>query len=161
MIRTLSVQKPYDAFFTKDPAIRQLPDGATEEQKKEHARLMKLARDSGKAELWNEITSPGEKLTKFQLRPLKSEQYGELRSMLSNGRSGFEVAALAFRFALVDASPLDEGVFVEFVNHPRWGSIATTDFLDKCGAGGEYGAMLIDELGTLAFQRASDLNPLS
>lgn len=157
LIRPPSLQKRFDVFWTRDPALVPLPDGASDEQKKERDRLIELALESGRVDMWREITNPGDQLTAFSMKPLTSEQFGELASMRLAARdevAAFKVWLLAFRLALVDARPLPEGVTVAHVTHPHYGPLAVTDFLDDCGLTPELGASLIVELGKLAYDRA-------
>ena len=167
MLRPLSVQRPYTAFFSGDPAIIPAPpepakdaDEETkktyERQKKEHARLLELALATSQ---WQEICVPGDTITTFKLRPLKTDEYGALCSMLVNRvEQPFEVWKLAFQLALQDCSPLLDGVEVKFTEHPRWGRIATTSFLDEIGLKPEVGAMVVMEIGQLVYKRSRDLD---
>jgi hypothetical protein len=157
MIRPPSSQRIYELFYSGDPALIPLPDDATDEQKKERARLIDLARDTGQH---TELLLPGEKLTLFKMRQLPAEAYGDLVAMLRNGELAFRVFALAFKVACIDAAPIPDGVKVEHEMHPLYGPIATTSFLDKAGCGGKLGANIIIELGQYVFQKAKGGSPL-
>lgn len=160
MLRPLSNQKKYDVFWSQDPDLIPLPGDATENQKAERARKIELALTAGPAH-WAEITTQGGRLTAFTMRPLTSEQFGELLSMLMNDERPFTVWSLAFRLALVDCAPLPDGIKVDHASDAKYGTLATTKFLDETGVRGESGANLIVELGRLAFERAKDLSPKS
>lgn len=161
LIRSPSYQKKYDAFWTLDPAIVPLPKDASDDQKKEHARKIELARETGRADTWLEITNPGDRITVFALRPLTADEFGELASMIGAGVARYKVWSLAFRLALIDAAPLPEGIKVKHAKHPTLGDLASLDFLDEIGMGAELAALLVMEIGELAYDRARDVSPKS
>jgi len=156
MLRPPSNQKTYKLFFSADPAIVQIANDATKERQTEHERLLRVARETGD---WSAITVPGEQPTTFSMRQLPSESTGELANMQALGEPQFRVLSLAFRSALVDAAPLIDGVKVAHDQHPIFGRIATTTFLDEIGCGGNMGAALIVELGRLVLERSRATNP--
>lgn len=161
MIKPPSNQKTWDAFYTGDTAIIQLPDEASDEQKKDRDDLIERARELG-ADGWADVVVEGERPTIFTFKPLGSELTGHLVDMLNDPRVGaFRVFALAFRLALVGVKNLTDSGKVDFVNHGEFGRIATTAFLDRAGCTGEVGASIITELGSLVMTRARAANPKS
>lgn len=160
MIKAPSNQKPYEVFFSGDPAIVSLPDEASEEQHKELARRIKRALQTGD---WSDVIVPGEQPTRFVLRPLSAEVTGELYAMLRDAKSErdrFAVWTLAFRCAVVDVKNLPDAGEIDFVVHPQFGRIATTKFLDRAGLQGDVGAAIITELGVHAITKARGDDPL-
>lgn len=158
MIRPPSIQKVYTAWYSRDPAILPLPAEATDEQKKERERLIKIARETGDL---SAIQVPGEIVTLFKMRPLSVDQFGELASLRERGEGGYRMSETAFRFALLDATPLPDDIGVKFTDHPRWGKIATTSFLDDLKLPAKLSAEIVSELGDMAIERAADLSPKS
>jgi hypothetical protein len=157
MLRPLSNQKTWDAFYSGDPAIAPLPDDASDEQKQERERLVKHALQSGD---WSQV-DPRAEATRFSFRQLKADEFGELRSMLFNGEKPYSVYRLAFQLALKDAKPLPEKVTVKFVSHSTLGKVATLSFLDDARIPPEVGADVVFELGKLVYERAREPDPLS
>jgi hypothetical protein len=158
VIRPPSSQKKYDAFYSRDPAIIQLPDDATDEQKADRERRIQTARDSGR---WDDVVVPGEAPTLFGMRQLTGDQYGDLASRIVSGEKRFAVFAAAFRLALQDVRGLPDDVKVEFFDHPTYGRMATTSFLEKAGIVGSLAADIMFELGELAFVKARSVDPKS
>jgi hypothetical protein len=158
VIRPPSNQKKYDAFYSLDPAIIQLPPDATDEQKADRERRIETARETGR---WEDVLVPGETPTIFGMRPLTGEQYGDLLSRLVAGEKRFAVFVTAFRLALVDARGIPDDVKVEFTDHPTYGRIAATTFLEKAGIVGSLAASIMFELGELAFNKARSVDPKS
>ena len=160
MIKPPSNQKPYEVFYTGDSAIISLPEEASDEQRKELARRIKRALQTGE---WSDVIIPGEQPTRFSMKPLSGELAGELYAMLRDARSERErylVWSLAFRLALVDVKNLPDAGEIDFVTHHQFGRIATTAFLDRAGLKGDVGAAIIQELGVHVFTRARGDDPL-
>lgn len=157
MIKPPSNQKTYDAFYSGDPAIIQLPDEASDEQKKDRDDRIKRARETG---LWDDVIAGGEQPTVFTFKQLTAAQTGHLHDIMGNPRRQFEALMLAFCLALVDVKHLGEAGKPTFVN-AELGRMATTQFLDKAGCTGELGAAIIVELGSYVLERARAANPKS
>ncbi len=169
MLRPSSVQKPYDLFFSGDPALRQppdLPSDATAEQVTEHAkaleehrRTVELAR---KTSDWTALIIPGQAPTRFGFRVIPSELRRRLFDRL--GRTDAEGNAsasitldwiqLAFRAALVDVTNLGD-VQVKQVKHElgMLASPAITDVLDSIDP------QIVNELGMIAWERSTMRDP--
>jgi hypothetical protein len=158
VLRPPSNQKKYEAFYSFDPAIIPLPDSATDEQKAERQRRIDVARETNR---WDDVIVQGETPTLFGMRPIPGELYGDLLSRLVTGEKRFSVYTMAFRIALQDVKGLPDDVKVEFVDHPTYGRIASTSFLDKAGCSGGLGAAIMFELGELAFNKARSVDPKS
>lgn len=165
MLRPLSNQKKYEAFYSGDPAVIQLPEGLKDKARikaqKERAKKIERARETGD---WSEVLVNGETPTRFSMRPIPTAHYGELALRLESARTVedlYPIYLLAFCIALVDVYPLPEDVSVARIKHPKYGDIATTDFLDEAQCGGELGAAIIFELGHLAVERAREVSPKS
>jgi hypothetical protein len=158
VIKPPSIQKDYTAFWSRDAAVAPLPESPTKEQLAERERLITLARDTGDLSY---IEQPGERVTKFTMKPLSFEQYAELSSMHERGETSVSIAALAFRFALKDVAPLPEGVRLTFLDHPTYGKLASTAFLNDLKLPAKMSAEIVVELGDLAIERARDLSPKS
>lgn len=157
MIKAPSSQKTYDAFYTGDPAIVSLPAEASDEQRADRDRAIERALETGD---WSAVVVPGEQPTRFVMKPLGAEVFGELQSMLGTVRS-YVMSTLAFRAAIVDVKNLPDAGAIDFVIHPTLGRIATTAFLDRAGLTGELGAAIITQLGWHAYLKAQGSNPKS
>jgi hypothetical protein len=157
VLRPLSNQKKWDAFYSGDPAICPLPDEASEEQLEERNRLTKQALESGD---WS-LVDPQGQATRFTFRQLKTDEFGTLKSMLADGERPYTVYRLAFQLALQDAKPLPEKVAVKFMQHPQLGRLATLSFLDDARIPPEVGSDVVRELGQLVYERAREPAPLS
>jgi hypothetical protein len=151
MIKPPSILRKYEAFYSSDPAIVQLPDGATEEQHTERARKLKIALETGR---WEDVTVPGEKVTAFSFRPLTTDANFRIYK-----EQGAARAKLAFQWALTNATNLPPGIEVKFAPHPDLGLIATTSFLDEA-CGGAIGTLIVLELGELVLRRGDTADPL-
>ncbi len=159
MIKPPSNVKTHEAFFSGDPAIVSLPPEASDEQRKELADRIDRARETGQ---WTDVLLANETPTTFVFKPLPSSVTGDLISMLHEGTERrFTVLELAFRLAIVDVKNLPDAGKIEFVNHPHFGRLASTAFLDRAGCSGELGASIIVELGSYVLSRARAANPKS
>ncbi len=104
MIRPPSVQSTYDEFWPGDPAFVQLADDATDAQRKEHAKRIEVARDTGD---WSGLrVEGGSEPTKFVMRQVDRVAWRTLqdRMQMDESSSRFiganEGTSLLFRMAL-------------------------------------------------------------
>lgn len=156
MIKLPSNVKPIAAYFTRDSAFNQLADNATEDEQKEHARKWKVARETGD---YHQLLIEGQRPTEFTLRALTADQFGTLVDMIRSGVGNNEVSLLAFRIALLSVANFGDAE-VKFTQHPKFGKIATLEFLDKSGLPAGLALAIASELGGLVIDRASQLSPL-
>lgn len=152
--RLPSLQHNYDVFWSRDPAFVQLADDATDEQREEHARKWKIARQTGK---YDDLLIPGGNPTKFVIRPIPGRVVRKMVDRLLGEDMGpLEHTALAFRVALVDVTNLGNEK-VKLVDSDDYGKIADAeiaDLLDRCAPG------CVNEVGSYAWERATSIDPL-
>lgn len=153
MIRPPSNATTYTAVWSKDPAFVQLDDKASDEDKKEHAAKWKRARETG--DYGPLLVEGGGQPTQFQMRPLKADHFAALADMSTEGNSA-SMVLLAFRVALNGLVNFPEQLTT--VNHPRFGKIASIECFDKAGVPAGVTNQIARELGTLAFEKAQELN---
>jgi hypothetical protein len=162
VIRPPSSYKNYDAFWSQDPAIVQLPDGATKEQRDAHEKRLEVAHETG---LWTEVTCPGQQPTVFTMRQLPCEAFLLLQQMAALREPNGTIYSIAFRLSVVGvknlASPDPTISYATDVRYPQFGKMASTSFLDEAECGGQLGAAVIFELGQLAYERAGAFFPKS
>lgn len=154
--RLPSVAKPYDAVWSLDPAFEQLPDGADDATRTEHAHRWKVARETGD---YSKLLVAGASPTKFVMRQLPPEHFPVLVDMMRSGSGNAEVASLSFRLALQSISNWD-GVELKHEIHAKFGLIASLGFLAEAGLTAGQSMGLTTELGGVAFEKAMALRPL-
>ena len=151
MIRPPSLQNQRDDYWSGDPAFVQLPPNATDEQREEHARKWRIARETGN---YGDLLIQDAKPTKFVFQPMPGDVYRRLVDRVQAGRMGMlELHALAFRVAVVDVANLGD-VKVRPME-TELGTMATaeiTNVLDACAPG------CVNELGAEVIQRAIGLS---
>lgn len=157
-VRAPSNQKPYDEFWSGDPAFVQ-PDPTDIPATREHYAKVKRARDTGE---WNELLVPGKTPTKFVMQPLKGEQirwiYDRNNCSDAEKEMGNAVSlALCFRCAIVEIHNLGIDYTLKFVEHPHLGKIADADVVNLLDTANQT---IVTELGLLASMRARELSPL-
>jgi hypothetical protein len=162
LLRLPSNQKPYDAFYWRDPAFHQPPeppaDDADEETKEAwrkaysaHVDRMKAARETGQ---WPDVTIEGKQPTKFVMRPIPGNTSRRLEDRLLSGSLGAnELNALAFRIGIQQIENLGGGTDykVKFTEHPEFGVIATEDVVNMLDA---IQRGIVNDLGNDAFDRS-------
>jgi hypothetical protein len=165
VIRSPSLQKSYSAFFSGDKALEQPPDDlpadATDEQRAEYEKTVKEyltklenARETGD---WSALIIPGKQPIKFTLRQMPFEGFATVRGMIERKENSEDVWMLVFRLSVVGVEGPGKHE-VEFVQHKRFGRIATTSILDKAFTPVDaYRAMI--EVATLAWKKAH-ISPL-
>jgi hypothetical protein len=151
VIKPPSNLRKWDAFYSGDPAIAQLPADATEDQRSARSAKLKIALETGR---WEDVTVPGEKASTFTFRPLTTDATFRIYKEQGPAR-----AKLAFQWALTNATNLPPGIEVKFAPHPDLGLIATTSFLDEA-CGGVIGTLIVLELGELVLERGDAVDPL-
>ena len=153
MIRPPSAVRHYDYYYTGDPAFVQLEDGATDEQKAEHAHKWQVARETGQIA---DLLIPGASPTKFVLRPLPGSLFRKLYDRIAARQLGMaEAAALAFRCAVMSVENLGD-VQVKRRADADYGEIATSaivDVLDAIDLG------IVAELGDQVIERSRQASP--
>lgn len=133
MIRPPSVQRTYQAFFSGDPAIVQLPADATDDQRKEHAHRLKVALETGD---WGPILSGEGDPTRFTLRFVPGDIFEKIidRAILPNDsqlRIGpREYGTLLVRAALIEVSNAGD-LQIKFDKHPWLGRIASAETVNE------------------------------
>lgn len=169
MIKAPSLQSTYTLIWSGDPALDlpEIPEAGKAEEKeavqKERQRILRNARLTG-----NWPLKGSEPPTVFHFRNLSRSDLawltGEMEHSSEHGRplSQLEANDLMIRLALERVDNLN-GLQVK---HAKLGSqkrVALPDVLNAIhSAGGELGAVILAELGTLVLERASNqLDPLS
>lgn len=163
MIRPPSNQKPYDEYWSGDPALLQPPeddDPVSNGLRIEYAEKLKRCRQTGS---WSELIVAGETPTKFIMQPIKGEQvrwFHDQATISDPSKALRDGVALsyAFRCAILDITNTGSPDFkMEFVDHPHLGRIAAssvTNYLDAIDRS------IVSELGARALLRAQNLDPL-
>jgi len=163
MLRAPSNQKPYDTYWSGDPAFVQLGESPTDEAKKEHERVWDLARDTGdfSAVLADKRTLAD--ATKYVMRLVPGHALRKLIDLKSEGKIGnAESSALAFRIALVDVVNFP-GLTVKPEPHedPAFASLGKMLTVDAANQVDAEDIRIIGELGALAYVKALGVRPLS
>lgn len=155
MIGTPSLLKPYDEYYSGDPAFAQAPPLASREQLAEHEHRVKVARETGD---WSPLAVEGVQPTKFTMKPLRGQQYRRIVDDLLASRIGRgEANSLAFRCAVLEI--VNFGAFeMKFVETEKWGKIASVDVSNAIDA---IDLRIVTELGEEALRRAQDISPKS
>lgn len=162
--RSPSLQKPRTDFFSGDPAFVQppelaadaTPEDALEHEKvlKEHVRKWEQARESGD---FDALRVEGLEPTPFTMRPLKGELFRKLHGKVTFGEMHhLESAQIAFRACIVDV--VGFGKAVAQSQHREFGMLANVDITNDLDA---IDHRIVTELGTVAINRASRINPKS
>lgn len=160
MIRPPSNIKPYRAFWTLDPALRQPPDppgdDASDEDKAAHEtalaeyhQAVKVARETGD---WSGIVRDGETPTEFVLEQIPLRYWHHIKKAFVEKRHD-EAVLFSFCAALAD---VDNAEGLEFKRDDGFVDLAC---IDKW-LGAVLTEALVAELGSIAFERAVSLSPL-
>lgn len=153
VIRPPSNIRSYDDFFSGDPALVQLADDATEDEKKAHANKLRVARETGD---WAEILVEGQQPTRFEMQTLKGAQFRRIVDDLMSKRIGSaEANQLAFLCAIKSVVNLGD-VKVTTINDERLGTIAKVDVANALDA---ITPDIVNELGGQAIRRAQAAPP--
>lgn len=154
-LRPPSNLREYDDFYSGDPAIVQLADGATDDEKKEHARRLEVARETGD---WSPILVDGQQPTKFVLKVLTGDVHRKLMDDYSGGRFGLSaLMQVAFRIALKGVVNCGD-VTVNHQQDVRYGKLAKADVTDALDA---IDPAIVNELGGEVLRRAREPAPKS
>lgn len=157
MIRPPSNQKPYDEYWSGDPAFVQ-PDANDPASVEEHACRVKRARETGD---WTPLLIEGQEPTKFVMQPIKGDQWRWLvdeSTREDEHRMGpAKFWSLMFRCACVSVKNLGIQLPDKPVRHPDLGMIAPVDIPNTLDS---IDASIVTELAGAAFERARALNPL-
>lgn len=150
MFRAPSLQHEYTLVFSGDPAL----DLPVDEAERETA--LRVARETGN---WEPILKQGQIPTLFHVRQLTQSSArwlgGEIRRRrLEPG----EISVLALRLALRRVDNFDgHRVRHEQIDDQELATIATIDMLFEVDPSNlDIGRTLVDELGSLVLQRASE-----
>lgn len=155
VIRPPSLVRKYDAFYSGDPAFKQLDADASDEARKAHEHAWKVARETGDH---SPLLSGDGQPTKFVMQPIGSESFAMLIDMIRSRSIGQnEMASLAFRLALIDVVNFGD-VKIERSTH-KIGSLASLAWLDASGLPASESLKIIDELGDVAIRKAQGLSP--
>lgn len=153
-LRPPSNIRPYDDFFSGDPAIVQSPPDATKEQIADRAHRIQVARETG---AWNEVVVDGREPTRFVMQPLRGNFYRTLMDEISAGRVGAGKASqIAFRAAVKGVVNLGDREVGDRVETDKFGSLAPVEFTDYLDS---IDLSIVSELGGEALRRARDLAP--
>lgn len=160
MINPPSLQRPYDEFWSFDPAIVPPPDdppsdadddvkGSFRAAVEEWKRRLDVARETGN---WSAVTVPGMDPTRFTLEPITGQALREIRSRLEAGQLDMThtAAPLAFRACIVKIS----NPSIEF-KHERdkdLGRLAPVSLTNKLDA---IDPTIVTELGILCLTRGT------
>ncbi len=155
IVRPPSLVRDYDDFYSGDPAIVQLAEDASDEDKKDHERKLEVARETGN---WSGVVVEGAQPTKFTMKPLAGDVYRRMMDMYGSRAIGIgELASLAFRCACVGVTNLGD-VDTKRTKDDRLGQMAPvklTNDLDAIDLG------IVSELGGHVLRRARDVSPKS
>lgn len=162
-LRPPSLSKLYDTFYSGDPALLQLADGADEETRKSYESTIRVARETGQI---GPLVVPGEMPTIFKLRAIPGELYREMMDRLRGVRVGpGRLNAMLFRAAVRGVANLRDPdgveIAVELVPNPiadlrEHGLIASPEIVDYLDA---LDVRIVTELGELALERAMHIAP--
>lgn len=168
MIRPPSNQKPYDEYWSGDPAFVQPPQKPTDESDEarrkyvadlaEHAAKLKRARQTGD---WSPLLIEGQQPTKFVMQPIRGAQWRWLvdeSTREDEHRMGpAQFWSLMFRCACVSVKNLGVDLPDKPVRHKDLGLIAPADIPNALDT---IDAAIVTELADAAFARAQNLDPL-
>jgi len=155
MIRPPSSQKSYDLFYSGDPSVVQLPEGASDAIAEAHWKRLEVAIETG---IWDDVLVAGSDVTRFTVRPLSTEHYGAIKDLIAAGLGRNGSAMLALRIALKAVSGI-EGAKLKFVEHEQFGVVASLSFLEDVGLVGDHGLAIVRELGLRVLKKAQDAPP--
>lgn len=165
--RLPSNQKPYDLYWTGDPALLQPPTEPAEDadstvkarysrDKADYDLKLKLAYERGQ---WDELVIPGRAPTKFVMHPVRGTLIRRLADRMLGGRIGkAEMKQLAFRMAVESIENCDEFELGEPIVDREYGAMAAesvADFLDGIDLD------IVTELGGIVIKRAQESSPKS
>jgi hypothetical protein len=161
MIRPPSNQKPYDEFWSGDPAFVQPPEGddeATVARRKEHFEKVRRARQTGD---WCDLLIAGMTPTKFIMRPIRGDAMRWLHDHVNisdpvKALGDGVLLSLAFRAALVDIVNYGADFKMQYEDHESLGTIAAAKIANDLDA---VHISIVTELGAIALTRTR-LNPL-
>lgn len=157
--------------WSEDPALDAPALDATEDVRKEWARKLDVARDTGQ---WDGLVKAGHKLTKFTLRIVPALLWRKLIDSMGGELGVREANSLAVRLALTAVSDLDgfDGrpfVVDQHLKHlDGYGKVAGPDVLDLLDAYLRHAREEnpdardpIDEMADAIARRQSGIRPLS
>ena len=162
-----NVQRPYDEYYSGDPAFVQPPispgkDADDEERTayavaaKAYVESVERARETGD---WSHLRVEGSAPpTRFHVKPMPGEAFREICARIENREPAVLLAPWAFRAAIVKMENAGEHE-IKWENHPRFGRIATnatTNYLDAIDMS------IVTEIGlVLAARGTQGLSPKS
>lgn len=154
-VRKPSYQHEFDLFFSGDDAIAQLPGDASKEAQEEHARKLRVARETGD---WSPILVAGKQVTRFKCRPIAGTRFRRYLDRVLAGAIGeSESRGLLLRMALADVVNLpgtDGSPFNVDRVASEYGEIASTAIVDYLDS---RDPAIVNELGLALFERQTDL----
>lgn len=165
MIRLPTVQSQYDLFYSGDPVFAQLPEGATDDERKAYSTRWRIARERGD---YADVIESGYSIadaTKFVMRQLSGTVMRKLADLATSGKVGqVEMIALIFRLALVEivngpafkfSMHEDAAMRPELASLGRMASADIVNGLDSRDMG------IVSELSALVWERSQALRPKS
>lgn len=160
MLKPLSAQKPFDTYYSGDPAIFQLDATSTDEERAEYVHKYKLARQSGN---WTGLIVDGQTPTRFTFRIIPGDLRRKLYDRLpkdqdgnTTGDSSSEWWTLVFRCAITEIANCGE-LKVERVRDNDLGAVIATP--DVTNALDEITPFIVNELGRYAWERSIVRDP--
>lgn len=169
MLRPPSNQRPYDAFYSRDPAFQQAPELAANELDEDlvkahkvalaaHADRIRIARETGD---WRPLLVGELQPTLFTMQPMSGDTFRKIADLVTGGAiRAFALDQLALRCALVSVVNLgDYTVERKLHENPRLhelGPIATIDIPNLLDA---VDRRIVGELGGLVMTKARGPDP--
>jgi hypothetical protein len=152
MIKPPSQQFEYTLIFSGDPSLN-LPAN-TPENPTARERALEVARETGQ---WEALVHPGEMPTLFHVKPLGGAVFDWLVSEARRrNASEAEMHVLALRLALTKVDGLGEHkVTTEAAGFEGEFRIASTKIIDALYSIEGVGRVVVQELGSLVWQRAT------
>lgn len=171
MLRPPSNQRPYDEFYSRDPAFVQLPDSeplsklepearaARTRVVEDHERAIRIARETGD---WKPLLAGEAEPTRFVMMPMSGDLFRKLGDLtLSDKLGGLELDQLVVRIALVDVVNLGDTKVDRRRPHENpafreLGKVASVDITNLLDS---IDRRIIGELGGLVMTRARGPDP--
>jgi hypothetical protein len=134
VIKPPSLIREYTWIWSRDPALNSPPPDASDEDKKEWERKLKIARETGQ---WDALISPGQSPTRFSLRLIPGDDWRKYIDEYRN-QGVAAMTALAVRLALRGVHDLTDtdGKEVKVKLEPAsgFGKIASPDIINALDA---------------------------
>lgn len=157
-LRPPSAAKPYDTYYSGDPGLVQVPDGASEAVQTEYLRKLRIARQTNE---WGALlVADGDKPTTFSFQIITGDVRRKLFDRMpkdddGNAISNAEWWTLVFRCSIVEISNFGD-LEVKFEKHPAFGKIATVDIANALD---DESPAIVNELARYAWERSNTRDP--